>query len=306
MQHIDRQISIWAGWIAAPAIGIIMMAAPNYLRLQPPLSGVLFWGGIAVFLVTIVVVASLSIHDERKRPKVMWPIITMAIGLMIFCGGAAWYFWSPTQDAPQRDASDAIFEIGGAKHTTVENNRIVGDVGNRKAFNIQGKETTIVRGNEVIDKVPEPKAQQNIEFIGVSNTELKKAIAEFTGRMRQFETIHDKKRSDLFSRSKPSDTRSAEQIKQDSDATISEYGKLIIEKKHEFDTNLAPRARAIEGEILWRLQLSGVSKVEWPNDFTHRTISIGYKQFQFDSLAGASPVANIADYLDYLASLLHD
>ena len=24
---------------------------------------------------------------------VFWPILTMALGALIFCGGAAWYFW---------------------------------------------------------------------------------------------------------------------------------------------------------------------------------------------------------------------
>jgi hypothetical protein len=88
--RIDRQIAIWAGWIAGPAFGVAMMAAPGYLELQPLLSGLLFWGGIAVFLITVVVVVILSIHDERRQPRVLWPIITMAVGLVIFCGGAAW------------------------------------------------------------------------------------------------------------------------------------------------------------------------------------------------------------------------
>jgi hypothetical protein len=39
MVHIDRQIAIWAGWIAGPAFGVAMMAAPEYLKLDPPYSG---------------------------------------------------------------------------------------------------------------------------------------------------------------------------------------------------------------------------------------------------------------------------
>jgi drug/metabolite transporter (DMT)-like permease len=104
--HIDRQIAIWAGWIAGPAFGVAMMAAPEYLKLQPPLSGILFWGGITVFLATIVIVIALSIHDERRRPKVILPIIMMAIGLLIFFGGATWYFWLTQREIVAEDHTD--------------------------------------------------------------------------------------------------------------------------------------------------------------------------------------------------------
>ena len=73
MVNIDRHIAIQAGWIAGPAFGVAMMAAPEYLHLGPILSGVLFWGGILVFLATIVVVFVLSVHEENKRKAVLRP-----------------------------------------------------------------------------------------------------------------------------------------------------------------------------------------------------------------------------------------
>jgi apolipoprotein N-acyltransferase len=98
--NVDRHIAFQAGWIAGPAFGVAMMAAPNYLKLEPPFSGLFFWGGIAVFLLTIVVVLVLSFHEKGKRKAVFGPILVMALGALIFCGGAAWYFWpSPKTEA---------------------------------------------------------------------------------------------------------------------------------------------------------------------------------------------------------------
>jgi hypothetical protein len=76
-------------------------------------------------------------------------VISWIFIVMVLLGGAAWYFLPVAQDTASRSdsSSDALFNIGGAKNTTVENNRIVGDIGNRSAFNIHGNETTIVRGN---------------------------------------------------------------------------------------------------------------------------------------------------------------
>src|ERR1700757_4199140 len=93
MLNIDRHIAIQAGWIAGPAFGVAMMAAPEYLHLGPSLSALVFWGGIAVFILTLIVVVVLSLHEAGRRKSVTGPVIIMAIGALIFCGGAAWYFW---------------------------------------------------------------------------------------------------------------------------------------------------------------------------------------------------------------------
>ena len=93
MLNIDRHIAISAGWIGGPAFGVAMMAAPEYFHLGAVASGLLFWGGIIVFLLTIIVVVIISLHEKGKRPIVFGPILTMALGALIFCGGASWYFW---------------------------------------------------------------------------------------------------------------------------------------------------------------------------------------------------------------------
>jgi hypothetical protein len=105
MLHIDRQIAIWAGWIAGPAFGVAMMAAPEYLKLEPPYSGVLFWGGLIVFFVTIIVVVALSLHDEGAKKRVVGPILTMALGSLILGAGVAWYFWPGAITGSQSERS---------------------------------------------------------------------------------------------------------------------------------------------------------------------------------------------------------
>ena len=105
MLNVDRHIAIWAGWIAGPAFGVAMMAAPDYLKLEPPFSGLIFWGGIVVFLLTIFVLLMLRFHEERKRKIVLGPILVMAFGAVIFCGGTAWYFW-PTAHVKHAQTSE--------------------------------------------------------------------------------------------------------------------------------------------------------------------------------------------------------
>jgi hypothetical protein len=103
MLNIDRHIAFQAGWVAGPAFGVAMMAAPNYFKLEPPYSGLLFWGGISLFSLTIVVVLVLSLHEDGRRRAVFWPILTMALGALIFCGGTAWYR-SPSRNYKNRGA----------------------------------------------------------------------------------------------------------------------------------------------------------------------------------------------------------
>lgn len=91
--HTDRQIAVWGGWIAGPAFGVAMMAAPEYLHLKPAFAATFFWGGILIFVVTVFAVAVLQSRERERRRKPMWPIIAMAVGVTIFGTGAAGYFW---------------------------------------------------------------------------------------------------------------------------------------------------------------------------------------------------------------------
>lgn len=107
--HIDRQIAVWAGWIAGPAFGVAMMAAPEYFRLGRAAAGLLFWGGIVVFLLTTIVVFALLLHEAEKRHVVLSPILMMFCGAVIFFVGAAWYFWpqQPQHLAKEKSTTEA-------------------------------------------------------------------------------------------------------------------------------------------------------------------------------------------------------
>jgi hypothetical protein len=109
--HTDRQIAVWGGWIAGPAFGVAMMAAPEYLHLKPALAAWFFWGGNLVFVLTVFVVAALQSRDREQGRKSMWPIVVMAVGVIIFGVGAAWHFW------PARGGEKETAEAGKAAIT---------------------------------------------------------------------------------------------------------------------------------------------------------------------------------------------
>jgi hypothetical protein len=87
--QIDRHIAISAGWVAGPAFGVAMMAAPDYLHPAGGVAAALFWGGLAVFFLTLLPVFILSLERVRR----VGPLIVIAIGLTVTGAGVAWYFW---------------------------------------------------------------------------------------------------------------------------------------------------------------------------------------------------------------------
>jgi hypothetical protein len=93
MFHIDRHIAVSAGWFAGPAFGLAMMVAPEYLHPSHVLAGCLFWGGLGLFSLTLLIVLILSIREQDRRATKLGPLVVIAIGLAIFGAGVAWYFW---------------------------------------------------------------------------------------------------------------------------------------------------------------------------------------------------------------------
>lgn len=156
MLNIDRHIAISAGWVAGPAFGVAMMAAPEYFHLAPLASGLLFWGGIIVFVLTIAVVVFVSLHEEGRRKAVLGPIVTMAIGALIFCGGAAWYFWPhteiPTETGGPIALSDFRVQLGKDKRLTfIIHYENTGAVAARK---IKIEMNSGIGGIQELDKAP--------------------------------------------------------------------------------------------------------------------------------------------------------
>jgi hypothetical protein len=109
--HIDRHIAISAGWIAGPAFGVAMMVAPDYLHPSPIVAGCLFWGGLGVFAVTILIVFVLSIREAGTRQ--VGALIVIVLGLITTGGGIAWYFWpsKPTEEQNAEEMAMAVAQL---------------------------------------------------------------------------------------------------------------------------------------------------------------------------------------------------
>jgi hypothetical protein len=104
MANADRHIGIWAGWIAGPAFGVVTMAAPDYLKLNPVLVPYCFWVGIAIFAVSVGAIVYLISTERRKELKRMLSIAAMAVGAVVFAIGLAGYFW-PSNNAPRAETT---------------------------------------------------------------------------------------------------------------------------------------------------------------------------------------------------------
>jgi hypothetical protein len=93
IMRVDRHIAVSAGWIGGPAFGVAMMATPEYLHPSGIFAALLFWGGLGVFFVTLLVVFIASTLERQAGTRRLGPLILMAFGLAVFGAGVAWYFW---------------------------------------------------------------------------------------------------------------------------------------------------------------------------------------------------------------------
>jgi hypothetical protein len=93
MSNFDRHATINAGWIAAIAIGAIIMAAPPYWEFSRQTIGVFFWAGIGVLLCSVLALIIGLLHKRGIGKPMSWPFLVMSFGIIITCGGAAWHFW---------------------------------------------------------------------------------------------------------------------------------------------------------------------------------------------------------------------
>jgi hypothetical protein len=100
--NLDRHIAIQARWIAGPAFGVAMMAAPEYLHLNPALSGLLFWGGITVFVLTVFVLWILSKH-KTAAPRGL-SVFSLA-AMLLTCSAVGVDFWYRQHAGPVKGAN---------------------------------------------------------------------------------------------------------------------------------------------------------------------------------------------------------
>ena len=116
--QVDRSIALIAGWVAGPAFGVAMIAAPDYLKLRPVLVPYLLWGGILVFVTTPAVVVILSMQELKDAREPVWPILFMSLGALLFLIGLSWHFWpSSARDLSlsRQDATQSAISAHNSK-----------------------------------------------------------------------------------------------------------------------------------------------------------------------------------------------
>lgn len=121
--HVDRHIAISAGWVAGAAFGVAMMAAPQAFDLSHKFAVLLFYGGIFIFVGTLLLVMVLSLR-EGERPK-MGPLALMVFGLGAFGAGFVWYLWphhSETKLVTLHDLFEHDFKY--SRNTRQRNDRL--------------------------------------------------------------------------------------------------------------------------------------------------------------------------------------
>jgi hypothetical protein len=94
-----------------------MMAAPEALGLSHVISLWLFYGGMAIFCLTIAIVFILSTHERRGTTLRMWPISLMVLGLVIFGSGLVWYIRPPAGPAVSPASIEAAITDLAAYHS---------------------------------------------------------------------------------------------------------------------------------------------------------------------------------------------
>jgi len=89
MSNIDRHLTINSGYVGGPAFGAIMTGVGLYAEVPRQVGDILIWAGVAVFTCSILRAHAVSSGRQER----MAAVLVMYAGALIFCGGAAWYFW---------------------------------------------------------------------------------------------------------------------------------------------------------------------------------------------------------------------
>jgi len=197
---------------------------------------------------------------------------------------------SPSVVSQSSPPNNPVFDLSGAKSTFVEGNKVIGNLNGRSAFRIQSSETTVVRNNEVMDQIPDPKAEKHSEYIGVSNTELRGMVAALSVELNNAEINFKNRTSELANRH----------------AKGNDFVALQKEKSELFFQLFLPRCRTFQGEILSRLSQAGVTAVTFPDGppLKRSSIMAGYRRIQLGDAAGADPFEATAEYLEFITGLM--
>ncbi|HEX4556554.1 MAG TPA: hypothetical protein VH249_21370 [Xanthobacteraceae bacterium] len=214
---------------------------------------------------------------------------------------------APSVEA-QQPQSNAMFQLGGAKNTIVERNRIVGPIKDRVIFDVRGHETTIVRDNDVIDQIPTPQAERITAYATLSNAQFKGVVSELTGQLRSAEQAFSSRLNAVMAIDPAVMSSSAELRRQRSQEVDAKLVELTIGHQDNYVSFFAARCQKAQAEILWRLVQAGVTKIEIPATPIMRAFDLrsGFRHVQLGSIAGATPMAAVADYLEFIAGRMPD
>jgi hypothetical protein len=194
--------------------------------------------------------------------------------------------------------------IGGA--VKVEDNKFVADISKRSLVAIDSAAEVVIRGNSQLDSLPNPKATQAQELEALSNAQLRDALSNLTKQMRVVQRDFDAQRQNVMDeyRKKRVTARNPSIRKDLLTQEHFEDAKVRSDLDREFRKTFAPRANTIQGEILYRLKREGYSSIDL--SAAQPDVRFGYRTLQSDSTAGASPLADMGTYLEFLAGKLRD
>lgn len=183
---------------------------------------------------------------------------------------------------PNSDVPKPMFQLGGAKNTTVRGNKVYGPVQDREVFNIQGHDEIFFERNEINVPAPQPHPTRFEKFKPHSNSQLKLHTATFARELTEADRQHKL------------------------DPRRLEYDALSKKIREDLGTRYLGPARDLQDEICGRLLEAGIAVVQFderPIDRLFRLRS-GFRVVQDELMAGPQPLVDVATYLEFLAGKL--
>jgi hypothetical protein len=151
-------------------------------------------------------------------------------------------------------------------------------------------------------KVPVAPVVTMLASADMADAQFKSATMSFAQDMKAFEQAYDSRRLEILEKRTDSQT--------ERDQQVEELKALQNDKVSEFAKGILPHAQFVQGELVRRLQLHGISDVPLPPPPAGISIAMGRQVLQTDvsdvGLPGHRPVTGLASYLELLASKLPD
>src|ERR1019366_3294434 len=91
--NFDRHIALSSGWVAGPAIGVVLMGLQAWLQPGPIIGAIMFFGGGAVFVATVLIIIFLWFREKAKASSFGSSRFILGSALMVIGAVVAWYSW---------------------------------------------------------------------------------------------------------------------------------------------------------------------------------------------------------------------